>query len=81
MAQLDSQKGSHRYQGHWAYLDQILVKTQATANIINYGVFYAPFLLEDESRFPGQKPKRAFQGPFFGSGFSDHLPIFLDWHL
>lgn len=81
MEQASSLKGSHRYKGEWAYLDQILVDSTHFEGIIDCDVFDAPFLLEAESAYPGHKPKRAFRSKFYRGGFSDHLPIFLDWKL
>lgn len=81
MADAPSYSGSHRYQGEWAYLDQILVDSTHYEKVKEYGVFRPAFLLEAETKYPGYKPKRAFQGNFYRDGFSDHLPIYLDWEL
>lgn len=81
MLDLDPKLGSHRYKGEWSYLDQILVSAGHVKFVKGHGVFQAPFLLEPQGRLPGMKPKRAFQGPFFTKGYSDHLPIYLDWSL
>lgn len=78
MAGRKHSKGSHRYKGEWAYLDQILIRPEMQNWTIACEAFAAPFLLEDESSLPGKKPRRAFKGPFFGSGFSDHLPVYID---
>jgi hypothetical protein len=42
-----------------------------------------PFLLETvKSSFPVEyKPKRNYQGTFYKGGFSDHLPLMLEFSL
>lgn len=70
--------GSHRYKGEWAYLDQILIRPEMQKWTKRCEAFRAPFLLEEETKLPGKKPRRAFKGPFFGSGYSDHLPVYID---
>lgn len=79
MKDLPKSLGSHRYKGEWSYLDQMLVSKNYRSHIKDFGVFQAPFLLEKESKYPGYRPKRAFRGTYFTDGFSDHLPIYLDW--
>lgn len=87
MAAADPQRGSHRYQGEWAYLDQII----ASGNLLNQNfpwqiqekrakILRHPFLLEKDQRYPGEKPFRSFIGFRYNGGFSDHLPVFVDLH-
>ncbi len=71
--------GSHRYQGEWTYLDQFIVDAQHESHLLKVQVHSPDFLLEPESQYPGFKPFRAFKGSFLTKGFSDHLPIVLDW--
>lgn len=83
--QFEKQQGSHKYQGHWGVLDQMIVSgsmlnqtnptyTQPEKAII----FKAPFLLETDDSFLGQKPYRTYNGFNYQGGFSDHLPVFID---
>ena len=37
------------------------------------------FLLEDDRQYGGQKPWRTFLGPLYNGGFSDHLPIMVEF--
>ena len=87
MLPLSSSKsgGSHKYQGQWGVLDQIIISNflispmnqiivkDSTANIFN-----ASFLLEDDIKFMGKKPFRTFIGFKYHGGYSDHLPVFID---
>jgi predicted extracellular nuclease len=77
--------GSHKYQGSWAFLDQIIVSksllnplnsinvTQAKAQVTT-----TPSLLEEDLKYPGKKPFRTFVGFRYNDGFSDHLPVYID---
>ncbi len=81
MLSLDLSKGSHRYKGQWAYLDQIIISSEVNNVLGEFGCFEAPFLLEEDQRYPGQQPFRTYKGMRYNEGFSDHLPIYLDLKL
>lgn len=85
MASLPSERGSHRYKGEWGYLDQLIVSTSwlqdgpyqiknSRAQVLRH-----PFLLEEDPKYPGQRPFRSFIGFKYHGGFSDHLPVFVDF--
>ncbi|MFN4299960.1 MAG: endonuclease/exonuclease/phosphatase family protein [Thermaurantimonas sp.] len=85
MLDMPAGEGSHRFQGRWGFLDQIIVskplmdglgKLQVAEGRAN--VFKADFLLEDDNRYPGKMPYRQFIGFKFNGGFSDHLPVYID---
>ena len=84
MTALPETSGSHKYRGVWDYLDQILVSQSLMDNEIlqlSYPqgyVFKQPFLLEDDEKYGDFYPMRSWKGNFFISGFSDHLPVFVD---
>ena len=76
--------GSHKYQGEWVILDQIIVsgnllnadeKVYTTLNDIF--IFTSDFLLEPDEGYFGFRPKRTFSGYTYIGGFSDHLPTYL----
>lgn len=81
----ESEIGTHKHNGVWAVLDQIIVSEQLThkdnnlhiskkeLTIVNYN-----FLLEPDKNYLGLKPKRTFIGFKFNDGYSDHLPVFID---
>lgn len=77
--------GTYRYKGKWDVIDHILV----SGNLLNYKapvycvrdsytIFDAPFLLEDDTKYFGYRPKPTFKGSFYNQGTSDHLPVWLD---
>ena len=76
--------GSHKYQGDWAMLDQIIVSGHLLdqnnplySKLNDVHVFNDEFLLEPDESFYGYKPKRTFIGYKYNGGFSDHLPTYL----
>lgn len=81
-------KGSHKYQGEWAMLDQIIVsgalldiKNNINTTVSDMHVFEPDFLLEDDKAFLGKMPRRTYIGMRYRGGFSDHLPVYVDlWH-
>lgn len=78
-------KGSHKHHGEWGVLDQIIVsgsllnsKNKIHTNPDNVHVFEAPFLLEVDNNYTGEKPFRTYIGFKFHDGYSDHLPVYID---
>lgn len=78
-----SGKGSHKMQGEWGMLDQMMVSGAfigRCSSVVPH-IFEAPFILEPDKKYMGMKPFRSFRGPSFTGGFSDHLPIYTDFYL
>jgi predicted extracellular nuclease len=78
-------QGSHKYQGQWTLLDQVIVSgallnksrnTYTTPEKLT--VVKASFLLEPDEAYLGDKPYRTYVGFKYNGGFSDHLPVFID---
>lgn len=79
-------KGSHKHQGEWGALDQIIV----SGNLLNPSnrfyalpqdaqIFDADFLLEDDKNYLGKQAFRTYIGMKYNHGFSDHLPVYIDF--
>lgn len=70
--------GTHKYQGVWTCLDQFYVSNnllnQTTAQIFN-----PIWLLEKDEKYLNTKPYRTYIGYRYHKGYSDHLPIVLNW--
>ncbi|MDR0711443.1 MAG: endonuclease [Prevotellaceae bacterium] len=77
--------GSLKYQGRWELIDMFFV----SGNLLNsnspiyclptgYYIFSAPFLLEPDEAYTGEKPRRTYNGFRYAGGVSDHLPAVLD---
>ncbi|MBE9467638.1 MAG: hypothetical protein IMY72_04860 [Bacteroidetes bacterium] len=76
---------SHKYQGHWANLDQLIVsgnlllkKQKLSTSLNDAHIFKVNFLLEKDDSYFGVKPFRTYIGFKYHGGFSDHLPVYLD---
>ncbi len=79
-------KGSHKHEGEWGALDQIIVSGNLLDLTNNFytlpsdvQVFDAPFLLVPDEKFLGKKPFRTYEGMRYIGGFADHLPVFVDF--
>lgn len=68
-------KGTYRWRGRWDSLDHIFCCSKLAAHLLECRVNDAPFLLEEDSKYGGVKPRRTYQGPKYMDGFSDHLPL------
>lgn len=77
-------QGSIKYLGVWELIDHFLV----SPNLLNVTepiycaegameILAHPYLLEEDLKFTGRKPRRTFVGPRYNGGVSDHLPIML----
>lgn len=77
--------GSIKFQGKWELIDLFFV----SGNLLNkhspiyclssdYYIFSAPFLLESDNEYTGEKPRRTYNGYKYNGGISDHLPAVLD---
>lgn len=81
-------KGTYKHAGQWGMLDQFIV----SGNLLNIEnrfytqqadahVFEAEFLLEKGDSDIGEKPFRTFTGYAYHNGYSDHLPLYVDFWL
>lgn len=78
-------EGTLKHQADWQVFDQIIV----TPSLMNdreglhyqegsAAIFHPDFLLTDDETHRGKKPYRAYLGPHYIGGFSDHLPVYID---
>jgi predicted extracellular nuclease len=79
-----AEAGSIKFRGKWELIDLFFV----SGNLLNrsspiyclpsdYYIFSAPFLLEPDEAYTGQKPRRTYIGYRYNGGVSDHLPAAL----
>ena len=67
--------GTYRYKGQWESIDHIL-GSPSISNKECAAFIHAPqFLLEEEKRYGGYRPRRTYNGPRYQPGYSDHLPL------
>ncbi|MDR1402904.1 MAG: endonuclease [Tannerellaceae bacterium] len=79
-------KGSHKYQGEWSQLDQIIVhqamlSPQARMKVIPGSAqnFSPSFLFVQDKTWRGIRPRRTYYGYKYEAGYSDHLPVLADF--
>lgn len=69
-------KGTYRYKGRWERIDHVLISETLLPCFKSSEIFDAPFLLVEDERYGGVKPRRVFPAyRYDGDGFSDHLPL------
>lgn len=81
-------QGTLKFQSQWFVFDQIIVsgvllnaeKGWSTSGE-NATIVRLPFLLEEDSKYGGVKPRRTYYGFQYIGGFSDHLPVMLKLKL
>lgn len=77
--------GSYKYRNEWNMFDQIIISPQLLKqrplHIVpeSLTIFQADFLLCTDEKFGGKKPIKTFSGPKYIGGFSDHLPVHIDF--
>lgn len=70
--------GTEKYHGEWNMLDQFYVSPSLVPQA-KAAVWSPAFLLEDDPKYLGQRPRRTYNGfRYQRDGYSDHLPVYLD---
>ncbi len=67
-------KGTIKYNGAWEKIDGFFARGSIT---VQETIFNHPILSEPDRSFGGTKPRRAFSGPRWLGGVSDHYPVVL----
>ena len=73
--------GNYRHDGEWQQLDHVLLSPSLHSHLQEAYINDEPFLLEEDKRYGGQKPRRTFVGYRHQKGFSDHLPVVVQFHF
>ena len=74
-------KATYRWHGEWRSLDQVLCSPSLAKAKQKCQIGDQPFLLEDDEKYGGKKPYRTFLGPRYLGGYSDHLPLLVQFVL
>ena len=91
----DMKGGTYRYRGEWGMFDQFIISEYMLANpenamakkrnakvyLKNVQILQHPFLLEEDEKYGGYKPFRTYNGMKYMGGYSDHLPIAVDFFI
>ena len=67
--------GSHKFQGQWDYIDQVLLLAGDGWLVGDLKLMNYDHLLTVEKNRPGVRPRRTNQGTRYEGGLSDHLPL------
>jgi predicted extracellular nuclease len=80
--------GTYRYMGTWEMIDQVIVTKSllqcknglyTSQNLLT--VFKPDFLMHKDPKYPGSSPFSTYKGYKYQGGYSDHLPILLDFKV
>lgn len=78
--------GTYKYKGIWGTLDQFVVSgamlrgnNKISTSPIKAVIADYPFILMKDEQYGGEKPFRTYWGMRYQGGYSDHLPIYIDF--
>ena len=74
-------EATYYYQGEWGSIDHVLVSRPLVPLVERSFVNDSPFLLEEDKKYGGVKPLRTYRGMRYQPGFSDHLPLVVQFRL
>lgn len=80
----DGWHGAHatyRWHGEWRSLDHIFCSKPLSQRSRDCYIGDLPFLLEEDEKYGGVKPRRTYLGPKYLGGYSDHLPLVAHFNL
>ena len=72
-------KATYRWHGEWRSLDQVLCSPSMAKAKQKCQIGDQSFLLEDDEKYGVKKPYRTFLGPRYLGGYSDHLPLLVQF--
>ena len=68
-------KATYKYKGVWQSLDHIFISQNMQKWLLECRINDADFLLEEDKKYGGWQPKRTYNGYRYNKGYSDHLPL------
>ncbi len=85
---VNKEPGTYKYRGQWGILDHLIVSgtlLEASARMhtdeSKAHIARLPFLLTDDEKHGGTQPFRTYYGMKYQGGYSDHLPVYVDFTL
>lgn len=80
--------GSYKYRGEWGLLDHLIVSAPLLDSTSGFftgkdqaDVISLPFLLKEDEKYGGVQPFRTYHGMKYQGGYSDHLPVKVDFTI
>jgi predicted extracellular nuclease len=84
----EKKTGSYKYKDQWNMLDQIIVSGNLLSGSNSFKVlphtatiFSRHFMLTEDKTNGGKRPRKTFNGMKYESGYSDHLPVIVDFKV
>ena len=84
----EKKTGSYKYKGQWNMLDQIIVSGNLISGAGSFKVlphtatvFSRNFMLTVDKTNGGKRPLKTFNGIKYEGGYSDHLPVYVDFKV
>lgn len=74
-------KGTYKYKGAWNSVDHVIISRSLLDKMLGCKVNDAAFLLEDDEKYGGVQPLRTYRAWKYRNGFSDHLPLVVQFQL
>ncbi len=74
-------QSSYKYEGRWASVDHIFISGSLIASNSWATIPNNTFLLENDEKYTGLRPRRTYRGYAYNGGISDHLPLLLIFHM
>lgn len=84
----EKKTGSYKYKDQWNMLDQMivsgnLISGNGSFKVLPYTatIFSRNFMLTEDKSYGGKRPRKTFSGMKYEGGYSDHLPVFVDFNV
>ena len=72
-------KGTYKFKGEWESIDHVLGSAYIYNKVYKARIHSPLFLLEEDSQYGGVRPRRTYNGMRYQSGYSDHLPLIVQF--
>jgi len=71
--------GTNRYRNKWNMLDQIILSNTLKRKMSEAEIFKRDWLFSEDKNGERKNLFRTYQGPIYKGGYSDHLPVYIDF--
>ena len=84
----EKKTGSYKFKGQWNMIDQMIVSGNLLSGNGSFKVlphtatiFSRNFMMTEDKTYGGKRPLKTYNGMKYESGYSDHLPIYVDFEV
>jgi endonuclease/exonuclease/phosphatase family metal-dependent hydrolase len=84
----EKKTGSYKFKNQWNMIDQIIVSGNLISGNESFRVlpytatiFSRSFMLIEDKTNGGKRPRKTYHGMKYEGGYSDHLPVFVDFKI